>query len=68
MKAVTISPNFQVVIPKNVRELLHLVPGQKVQVISYEGRVEMIPERNIADMRGFLKGMDTTLEREGDRV
>jgi AbrB family looped-hinge helix DNA binding protein len=68
MKAVTISPNFQVVIPKNVRELLHLVPGQKVQVIPYEGRVEMIPERNIADMRGFLKGMDTTLEREGDRV
>lgn len=68
MNAVSISPKFQVVIPKNIRELLHLVPGQKVQVIPYEGRVEMIPERNIADMRGFLKGIDITLEREGDRL
>ncbi len=67
MNAVAISPKFQVVIPKTIRELLHLVPGQKVQIIPYEDRVEMIPERNIADMRGFLRGIDTTFEREGDR-
>ena len=47
---------------------MHLVPGQKVQVIPYEDRVEMIPERKIAEMRGFLKGMDTGFTREGDRL
>jgi AbrB family looped-hinge helix DNA binding protein len=67
MNAVAISPKFQIVIPKSVREILHLIPGQKVQVIPYDGRVEVIPERCIADMQGFLKGMDITFEREGDR-
>lgn len=68
MNAVAISPKFQVVIPKEIRQQLHLVPGQKVQVIPYEGRVEIIPERSIAEMRGFLKGIDTSFEREGDRL
>jgi AbrB family looped-hinge helix DNA binding protein len=68
MQAVAISPKFQVVIPKNIRELLHLLPGQKVQMVPYENRVEIIPERDIKDMRGFLKGIDITFDREGDRL
>ncbi len=67
MQAVAISPKFQIVIPKSIRELLHLMPGQKVQLLAYENRVEIIPERDIKDMRGFLKGIDTAFEREGDR-
>jgi AbrB family looped-hinge helix DNA binding protein len=68
MEAVLISPKFQVVIPKSVRNLLKLLPGQKVQVLAYDNRVEMIPELLISDMRGFLKGIDTCVERENDRV
>ncbi len=68
MQTVTVSPKFQVVIPKIVRESLRLRPGQKMQVIEYDGRIEFIPERNITELRGFVKGINTELEREEDRV
>ncbi len=68
MITVTISPKFQVVIPKQIRESLKLEPGQKVQAIEYDNRVELIPVRPVTEMRGFLKGIDTTVEREEDRV
>jgi AbrB family looped-hinge helix DNA binding protein len=67
METVTVSPKFQVVIPKLIREKLSLSPGQKVQAIVYGDRIELIPLRPIKEMRGFLKGMDTTVEREADR-
>ncbi|GAF96689.1 unnamed protein product, partial [marine sediment metagenome] len=59
---------FQVVIPRTVRESLRLRPGQKMQVIEYDGRIEFVPERDIAELRGFLKGINTEFEREEDRV
>lgn len=68
MQTVTVSPKFQVVIPRDVRESLHLRPGQKMQVVEYAGRIELIPERDIADLRGFLKGINTDFERENDRI
>ena len=68
MQTVTVSPKFQVVIPRPVRDNLHLNPGQKMQVVEYRGRVELIPERDITDLRGFVKGIDTHFKREGDRV
>ncbi len=68
MQTVTVSPKFQVVIPKSVRETLQLRPGQKMQVVEYEGRIELIPERDIKELRGFLKGINTKFDREGDRV
>ena len=67
MQTVTISPKYQVVIPKEIRDRLGLLPGQKVQAIAYGGRIELIPVRPVRQMKGFLKGIDTKVEREGDR-
>ena len=68
MHTVTVSPKYQVVIPKIIREALGLLPGQKMQVIEYEGRIELIPDRDIGELRGFLKGIDTAFKREEDRL
>jgi AbrB family looped-hinge helix DNA binding protein len=68
MQTVTVSPKFQVVIPKEMRESLKLAPGQKVQAILYDNRIELIPVRPIKKMRGFLKGIDTSIDRETDRL
>ncbi len=67
MRTLTISPKYQVVIPKAIREKLGLVPGQKVHAIVYGERIELIPLRPMKEMRGFLRGIDTTVERERDR-
>lgn len=68
MQTVTVSPKFQVVIPKAIREALRLKPGQKMQILEYEGRIELIPDRDIKELRGFLKGIDTNFQREDDRI
>ena len=68
MTSVTVSPKFQVVIPKEIRRKLGLLPGQKIQVVVYGDRIELIPVRPAKRMRGFLKGIDTRVRREGDRV
>jgi AbrB family looped-hinge helix DNA binding protein len=67
VETVTISPKYQIVIPKLVRERLHLTPGQKVQAVVLGDRIELIPVRPARELRGFLAGIDTTVEREEDR-
>lgn len=68
MTVVTVSPKFQVVIPREIREALRLEPGQKVQALQYQVRVEFIPVRAMREMRGFLKGVESTVVRDKDRV
>ena len=68
MTTVTVSPKFQVVIPQAIREALGLEPGQKVQAIQYDDRIEFIPIKPARSMRGFLKGINTKVRREKDRV
>jgi len=68
MTAVTVSPKFQVVIPKEIRDAMGIVSGQKIQIITYKNRIELIPIKPMKKMRGFLKGISTDVTREKDRV
>lgn len=68
MTTVTVSPKYQIVIPKEIRESMGIVSGQKVQIMSYQGRIEVIPLKPMKEMRGFLEGIDTTVLREKDRI
>lgn len=62
-----LSPKYQIVIPKGVREAMDLKPGQEVAVLRYRGRIELIPMKPVKEMRGFLRGIEATIEREPDR-
>lgn len=66
MSTITVSPKYQVVIPKRIREELGLRPGQKLQAILYDGRIELIPMEPLRSLRGWLKGIDTDVPREED--
>jgi AbrB family looped-hinge helix DNA binding protein len=68
MSIVTVSPKFQVVIPRQIRETLCLKPGQKVEALQYLDRIEFIPVKPPRAMRGFLRGIDATVRREKDRM
>ena len=67
MNTVIVSPKYQIVIPREVREALDLRPGQEVAVLRHRGRIELIPMRPVKEMRGLLRGIDSTIEREPDR-
>lgn len=68
MIAVTVSPKFQVVIPKGVRESMGIFSGQKIQMLTYGNRIELIPIKPMKELRGFLPGIDTSVKREKDRL
>ncbi|OHD21679.1 MAG: AbrB family transcriptional regulator [Spirochaetes bacterium GWB1_66_5] len=68
MSSVKVSPKYQVVIPKQIREKLRLIPGQQLEALLYENRIELIPVRPVKQLKGFLKGIDTSVDRETDRV
>ncbi len=68
MSTVTISPKFQVVIPRDIRSHLHLKAGQKVEMLEYDNRIELVPVWPLKKLRGFLRGIDTTIDRRKDRL
>ena len=68
MTTVTVSPKFQVVIPRDVRRLLGISAGQKMRVIALGDRIEFIPVKPARALRGFVRGLDTSVRREKDRV
>jgi AbrB family looped-hinge helix DNA binding protein len=69
LNIVTVSPKFQIVIPRKIRKLLGVKAGQKMMVLAYDNRIVLIPNRPIQEARGSLKGMDSKFESdEADRV
>ncbi len=68
MDTVTLSSKFQIVIPKRVRDRLKLKKGQKFHIFYFEGRIELVPTQNIKEMKGFLEGIDTNIDRGKDRI
>lgn len=68
METVTISPKFQIVIPQRIRQALGLRSGEKARMLAFRNRIEVIPVRDIRALRGYLKGIDTSLVRDGDRL
>lgn len=68
METVTLSQDFQVTIPRAICEMLQLNPGTQLHVLEHDGKVEFIPVSAMREMRGFLRGMDTTIERDEDRL
>ncbi len=68
MASVTVSPKFQVVIPHEARESLHIRPGQKLQVLVYNGQLRFIPIRALRGLRGAYKGVGSKVDRDDDRV
>ena len=68
MTSVTVSPKYQGVIPKEVRESTEIFSDQKIQALTYQNRIELIPIKPMKKLKGFLKGIDTEVDREEDRV
>ncbi len=68
MSAVTVSPKYQIVIPKALRDRLSLKPGDKLEVFELDGRIEIVPRKALKSLRGFLPGIDTSVDRDDDRL
>ena len=64
MDTVTVSPKYQVVIPRRIRESMHLAPGQKMQVVEFGNRIEFVPIQRLERLRGFVKGINAEISRE----
>jgi AbrB family looped-hinge helix DNA binding protein len=64
MATITISSKFQIVIPKEVRDKLHLSPRQRLLVVEKGGVITLVPEVPLKSLKGALKGMATTDVRE----
>lgn len=67
MDTVKLSPKYQVMIPKSIREAMKLRPGQEVAVMRYRGRIELVPMTPVSEMRGMLRGIKSSVDREQDR-
>lgn len=68
MTTITLNSDNKISLPKYIRQKLNIRKGQKFLLIPYDGRLELIMEKDIKQFRGFLSGIDTSVNRENDRL
>lgn len=68
MSAVKVSPKYQIVIPEDVRRNMDIRPGQKLEVLEFDGYIELVPVPSAREIRGIARGLDTRVVREKDRL
>jgi AbrB family looped-hinge helix DNA binding protein len=68
MPTVTVSSKFQIVIPRAIREALTIKAGERLHALEYRGRIELVPVKAMSKARGMLRGLDSSLPRDRDRV
>lgn len=68
MATVTVSPKFQIVIPKAVRKAMDIRAGEKIQVFQYADRIEFMRVKHVREIRGIAKGISTRVQRDKDRA
>ncbi len=66
METVTVSSKYEVEIPPEARIALNIHPGEQLRVIAYGGRIQLVPIKHPRELRGFLPGLDTSVERESE--
>ncbi|MGH8475672.1 MAG: AbrB/MazE/SpoVT family DNA-binding domain-containing protein [Methylococcales bacterium] len=64
MASVTVSPEYQIVLPREVREQFNIQPGQELEILAYDGQLHIVPVEPIAALRGIFKGAEVPFERE----
>jgi AbrB family looped-hinge helix DNA binding protein len=68
MNKAILSNNYQVIIPKEIWEKIGLKAGVSFEVITYANRIELVPIKPINELKGILKGIDTNIIRDEDRI
>ncbi|MBK6998853.1 MAG: AbrB/MazE/SpoVT family DNA-binding domain-containing protein [Rhodoferax sp.] len=68
MTTISLSPKFQMVIPKAVRNALHLIAGQQLEVRVTDGKIELIPLQPMQAARGLFAGIDTTVPNDDEAL
>jgi len=68
MSKAVVSSKYQIVIPKNIREDIGLKIGTTLEIITYGNRIELIPIGPITNLKGYIKGINTDIDREDDRL
>jgi AbrB family looped-hinge helix DNA binding protein len=68
MGTVVVSSKYQVVIPKEIRKLIGISVGTVLEVIPYGNRIELVPIQSLKKLKSIFKGINTTIDREDDRV